>query len=60
MEVSHPIYQRIDLLSKLVGVVLVAVGVDRLRLGDSRNALFFAFLGAVLSLSPFLFRSRKK
>jgi len=59
MEVKEPIHQRIDLLSKLVGVVIVAVGIDRFRAGDIQSAKFYILLGALVSITPFFVEVKK-
>jgi|GEM_PF-5541686 len=59
MEVIEPIHQRIDLASKLVGVVFVAIGIDRLRVGDTSAAVSSLFFGALISVFP-LFVGVKK
>jgi hypothetical protein len=59
MELREPIHQRIDLASKLVGVIIVAIGINRFRGGDSQAALFFILLGGLVSITPFLFDIKK-
>lgn len=59
MKVAHPIHQRIDILSKILGVTFVAVGFDRFRGGNLQAALMFGLLGGLISLTPFLFSVRK-
>jgi len=54
MKFEKPIYQRIDLLTKLIAVVLVAYGVDHLRLADINGGLFLVGIGGAISLVPFL------
>ncbi len=53
MEFDKPIYQRIDLFTKLIAVVLVAVGIDYLRGTDISGGLFLIVGGGVISLIPF-------
>ncbi|MEE9594379.1 MAG: hypothetical protein V3V92_03170 [Candidatus Hydrothermarchaeales archaeon] len=53
MEFEKPIYQRIDLLTKLIAVVLVALGIDQLRRADLNGGLLFLVIGGVISLVPF-------
>jgi hypothetical protein len=59
MQVSVPIHQRIDYTSKIVGVIFVAVGVDRLRADNTSAAVSFLLLGAVISLIPFFIGVKK-
>lgn len=54
MEVVEPIHQRIDYLSKIVGVIFVAVGVDRIRFGDIQTAFSYMLIGALISLTPYI------
>jgi hypothetical protein len=52
MKVKEPVHQRIDYLSKILGVIFVAFGIDRLRSGNTTAAINLILLGALLSISP--------
>ncbi|GBE19012.1 MAG TPA: hypothetical protein ENH13_03935 [Euryarchaeota archaeon] len=59
MEAIEPIHQRIDLASKFVGVIFVAIGIDRLRAGDISVAVSSLFFGALISVFPFFVGVKK-
>ncbi len=52
IELEKPIHQRFDLLTKLVGVILVANGINTLRYGELDWALFYVITGIIISLLP--------
>lgn len=56
MQVTEPIHQRIDYLSKILGVIFVAFGIDRLRSGNTLAAINLILLGAILSIFPMFIR----
>ncbi len=53
LDFEKPIYQRIDLSTKLIAVVLVAFGIDHLRSADINGGLFLVVAGGAVSLIPF-------
>lgn len=53
MEFEKPIYDRIDLCTKVWGVILVALGIDRLRSAQINKGLLLILWGAAISLIPF-------
>ncbi len=59
MEFEKPIYDRIDLCTKLWGVVLVAVGIDRLRSVRINTGLLLIISGGAISLIPFYIGIKK-
>jgi hypothetical protein len=59
MKVEKPIHQRIDLGSKLVGVILVAVGIDHLRRAQINTGLLYIFGGGAISLIPMFIKVKK-
>ncbi len=52
IELEKPIHQRLDLLTKLVGVILVASGINKLRYGEFTGALFLVLIGGLISILP--------
>ncbi|MFQ5800611.1 MAG: hypothetical protein ACE5HH_02675 [Candidatus Hydrothermarchaeales archaeon] len=59
MELVEPIHQRIDLLSKVVGVIFVAIGIDQFRNGNSNAAMSYILLGGLVSITPFFIDVKK-
>lgn len=52
MKVSRSKYRRIDAISKIAGLILVAVSVDNATKGNYFIALFFFGLGGLISIMP--------
>jgi hypothetical protein len=46
------VHQKFDLLTKLLGVFLVANGVNKFRYSEVGSALFFISLGIMISVLP--------
>ncbi len=59
MELEKPIYDRFDLLTKLVGVILVANGINKIRYGEFSAAAFFILLGIFVSILPLYVKVKK-
>jgi hypothetical protein len=53
MKLEKPVYQKFDLLTKLVGVILVANGINKLRYAEFSWALFYISIGLIVSILPF-------
>ncbi len=52
MKLSRSRYERIDAVSKLAGLVLLAVGVDNITKGNYFFALALFGLGGLISIVP--------
>lgn len=52
MKVSRSKYGRIDLISKIAGLILVAVSIDNATKGNYFIALFLFGLGGIISIVP--------
>jgi hypothetical protein len=52
MKLSKSRYERIDAVSKIAGLVLLAVGVDNVTKGNYFIALALFGLGGILSIVP--------
>jgi hypothetical protein len=52
MKVSKTKYGRIDLISKIAGLILVAVSIDNVAKGNYFIALFLFGLGGMISIVP--------
>ncbi len=52
MKVSGSKYKRIDAMSKIAGLILVAVSIDNVTKGNYFIALFFFGLGGLISIVP--------
>ena len=52
MKVSKRKYERIDALSKVIGLILLAVGIENVSKGDYFIALFLFGLGGMISIIP--------
>ncbi len=52
MKVSKKKYERIDALSKIAGLVLLAVSIDNVSKGNYIIALAFFGLGGLISIIP--------
>jgi len=52
MRVSKSKYERIDAASKIIGLILLAVGVDNVSKGNYFAALALFGLGGLISIVP--------
>lgn len=52
MKVSKPKYERIDALSKIAGLILLAVSIDNVSKGNYFIALALFGLGGMVSIIP--------
>lgn len=52
LELEKPVHQKLDLLTKLVGVFLVANGINKIRYSELGAAAFFISLGLLISVIP--------
>jgi len=52
MKVSRSKYEKIDAISKIAGLILVAVSIDNAAKGNYFIALFFFGLGGIISIVP--------
>jgi hypothetical protein len=52
IELEKPLHQRLDLLTKLLGVFLVANGINKIRYSEISAAVFFITLGLLVSIIP--------
>ncbi len=58
MKVTKTGYAKIDALSKIIGLILLAVSVDNFSKGNYFIALFLFGLGGLVGIVPFYIRSR--
>ncbi len=56
MKVSKSKYERIDAVSKIAGLILVAVSIDNAMKGNYFIALFLFGLGGLISIAPVFIR----
>ncbi len=56
MKVSKPKYERIDALSKIAGLILLAVSIDNVSKGNYFIALALFGLGGMVSIIPLFIR----
>ena len=56
MKVSKSKYEKIDAISKIAGLILVAVSVDYAGKGDYFIALFLFGIGGLVSIAPVFIR----
>ncbi len=59
LELEKPLYQRLDLLTKVLGVFLVANGINKVRYSELSAALFFISLGLLISAIPIYVKVKK-
>lgn len=59
VELEKPIHQRVDLLTKLIGVFLVANGLNKIRYSELGAAAFFISLGLLISAIPLYIKIKK-
>lgn len=52
MKVSKTKYKKIDTLSKIAGLILVAVSIDNAFRGNYFIALFLFGIGGIISIAP--------
>jgi hypothetical protein len=52
MKVSRMKYPKIDAISKIAGLILVAVSIDNVSRGNYFIALFLFGLGGLISITP--------
>ena len=52
MKVSKTKYKKIDAISKIAGLILVAVSIDNAFRGNYFIALFLFGLGGIISIAP--------
>ncbi len=52
MKVSKSKYQKIDALSKIIGLVMLAVSIDNVSKGNYYIALFLFGMGGLISIIP--------
>lgn len=52
MKVSRMKYPKIDAISKIAGLILVAVSIDNASRGNYFIALFLFGLGGIISIAP--------
>ena len=52
MKVSKTKYKKIDAISKIAGLILVAVSIDNASRGNYFIALFLFGLGGIISIAP--------
>jgi len=52
MKVSRTKYKRIDAVSKIAGLILVAVSIDHVFRGNYPIALFLFGFGGLISITP--------
>ncbi len=52
MKVSRTKYKRIDAVSKIAGLIFVAVSIDNVTKGNYFTALFLFGLGGIISIAP--------
>ncbi len=52
MKMSRSKYERIDALSKIAGLILVAISIDNAVKGNYFIALFFFGSGGIISILP--------
>lgn len=52
MPLEKPVHQKFDIITKLVGLLLVANGINKLRYGELSWALFYVAMGIIVSLLP--------
>lgn len=60
MKIEKGVLQRIDLASKLIGVVLVAIGIDKLRGASVSAGIFYIVLGGAISVIPEIMKKKMK
>ncbi len=56
MKISKSKYEKIDAVSKIAGLILVAVGIDNAMKGNYFLALFLFGLGGLISIAPMFIR----
>lgn len=59
LELEKPIHQRLDLFTKLIGVLLVANGLNKIRYTELWAAAFFISLGLLISAIPLYVKIKK-
>ena len=52
MKLSKPKYDRVDALSKITGLIILAVSIDNVTKGSYLTALALFGLGGVISIIP--------
>ncbi|MCZ7402474.1 MAG: hypothetical protein O8C61_09645 [Candidatus Methanoperedens sp.] len=52
MKLSRSKYNKIDAISKLTGLILLAVSIDNVAKGNYYIALFFFGLGGIIGILP--------
>ncbi len=57
MKVSKTKYKKIDAVSKIAGLILVAVSIDHASRGNYFIALFLFGLGGIISIAPFFIQA---
>ena len=60
MKIEKGVYQRIVILSKVLGVMAVAISIDKMRSGLLSPALFYFISGSLISLLPEMIKQRVK
>jgi|TARA_B100001971_G_scaffold187851_1_gene188811 hypothetical protein len=59
MKLEKPIYQKFDLLTKLIGVILVANGINKIRYSEFGWVIFFILLGLIVSIMPLYIKMKE-
>ncbi|MCX9013076.1 MAG: hypothetical protein OIN66_18400 [Candidatus Methanoperedens sp.] len=52
MKLSKTKYERVDAISKILGLILLAVGIDNVSKGNYSIALALFGLGGLISIAP--------
>lgn len=52
MKLSKAKYERVDALSKIAGLLLLAFSIDNVSKGNYSTALFLFGMGAIISIIP--------
>jgi len=60
IKIEKGVHQRIDLASKIIGVVLVAFGIDKIRAAMVGTGLLYIALGGIISVIPEIIKKRAK
>lgn len=58
LELEEPVYQKFDLLTKLVGLLLVANGINKLRYAEVSGAAVYIIIGLLVSILPFYVKKK--
>lgn len=59
MEMQKHIHKKLDILTKIISLGLVAVGIDYITKLDLALAMFYISAGALFSITPYLIKVKE-